>query len=199
MELNSRFNTKMSDKAPHENLKEKNDSDEKIKNNSDIENEIKKEVKHEVKRPHLSFGISQILGCHSRTRSRSSSPSCSKVDVTDDEDERCESDVDVNDSDHELSDSDAQKSPSHSVTSSPTLSASKYEEALQAHARSMYPLDLTGTSLFPLGAACGLYRTSAGLVKVPAQRPHPVLHMLNPYNIPWIDFRRDRFGGKTEM
>lgn len=154
--------------------KEVNDSSDDI--NVEGDRSVEK-----VKKPKLSFGITQILG--DRTRSRSSSPASSINGTSDD---KC-------DSDNEREISDNGRSRSTSPVTSPTLSTSKYDEAF-AHAQGIYPLDLATGTLLPLGG-CGLYRSAHGVVKVPAQRPHPMIHMFNPYSIPWIDFRRDRFGG----
>ncbi|XP_052771125.1 T-cell leukemia homeobox protein 3-like [Mya arenaria] len=192
----------MSDKSSSESENVDIGSEDERESKSDKRKATDKHEQIQVKKPHLSFGISQILGSRGFCKSRSLSPSDCKIDVTDDEEERCASDNDVDgidDVERELSDTEAdgRKSPSRSAASSPALSTSKYEDALNAHAHTMYSLDLSGTPLLPLAAGCGLYRTSTGLIKVPAQRPHPMLHMFNPYNIPWIDFRRDRFGGET--
>lgn len=130
-------------------------------------------------KPKLSFGINAILG--ERKRSRSLSPTISLAGTTEQKE----------DSDHDNVDSDNDHSRSSSPVTSPTLSTSKYDESF---AQNLYPLDLASSALLPL-AGCGLYRGTHGVVKVPAQRPHPMLHMFNPYNIPWIDFRRDRYGG----
>lgn len=134
------------------------------------------------KKPLLSFGINRILGERDVNRSRSPSPEISH--------ENSESDVEQN---------DAELNGHRSTSSSPAFmtsaSPSKYDMTFTSHAHSIYPLDVASSTLLPL-AGCGLYRGSHGIVKVPAQRPHTMLHMFSPYSIPWMDFRRDRFGGK---
>lgn len=143
-----------------------------VDNKADVDKSLER-----TKKPKLSFGINQILG--EQRCSRSSSREASTSD-------KC-------DSDNEREASDTGRSRSTSPVTSPTLSSLKYDEAF-AHAHGVFPLDLATGSLLPL-AGCGLYRSSHGVVKVPAQRPHPMFQMFNPYSIPWIDFRRDRFGG----
>lgn len=149
---------------------------------------LKKEI---LKKPSLSFGINRILG---ERKSRSPSLTSSHEDDT----EHCESDIDIkDDADVEETHSDVEpRSTSSSPALSPSFTTSKYDAAFMSQAHSLYPLDLTTSALLPL-PGCGLYRSGHGIVKVPAQRPHTVLHMFNPYNIPWMDFRRDRFGGNV--
>ncbi|XP_052227026.1 T-cell leukemia homeobox protein 3-like isoform X2 [Dreissena polymorpha] len=182
-----------------------NNMSDKVNNGKNVECQSKNDTQKEkhdssseskspVKKPHLSFGISQILSGKSSRNSMSPSPTDSVSDVIDANDVKSDSEneheLDIENEDRIYSEGEGRKSPS----TSPALSASKYQAALASHAQAMYSLDFAGTPLFSL-AGCGLYRgTSGGLVKVPAQRPHPMLQMFNPYNIPWIDFRRDRFG-----
>ena len=139
-------------------------------------------------KPRLSFGITRILG-ESRQRSRSLSPKKDRKDSSSDF-EVDDSDADVI-SDHEQN--DVEETRSESPSSSPTLSTSKYDGSL-GQSPSIYPLDLASSAMFPL-AGCGLYRGPHGVIKVPAQRPHPMMQLFTPYSIPWVDFRRDRFGG----
>lgn len=141
------------------------------------------------KKPLLSFGINRILGERTLTRSRTPSPSTC-MSHGEENDQQCESDTEL-----DVTHSDAEpRSTSSSPRSSPSLSPSKYDAVFSSPAHSIYPLDLASSGLLPL-PGCGLYRGSHGIVKVPAQRPHAMLQMFNPYSIPWMDFRRDRFGG----
>lgn len=40
---------------------------------------------------------------------------------------------------------------------------------------------------------------STGVIRVPTHRPHPVVPLWPNYSIPWVDIRRDRFGGKLHV
>jgi len=144
------------------------------------------------KKPMLSFGINRILGKRNVGRSRSPSPTFSHSDTYCDHDSDNDDEENI-DIEQNNSDVEPRSTPS-SRASSPSLSTSKYDVAFASPAQSIYPLDLATSALLPL-PGCSLYRSGHGIVKVPAQRPHTMLHMFNPYSIPWMDFRRDRFGG----
>ena len=158
--------------------KEISEDENPISNN---ENEIKC-----LDKPlNLSFGINRILG-EKRTQ-RVHSASSSIVHVT--------SDVDVSDSDEPAHVQRRSQSPTErsgaSSPSSPTMQAQKYDTLTMLP--SVYPFDLTNTMIPFTG--CGVYRGPHGVIKVPAHRAQPVMQLFTPYAIPWVDFRRDRFGG----
>ena len=132
----------------------------------------------------LSFGINRILGDKRSTSARSESPN---IHVTSDDDVSVNGDVT---SIQRCSESpfDRSRTPS---PSSPRLQTHKYDAVNMVP--SVYPYELSNTMIPFTG--CGLYRGPHGVIKVPAHRAQPVMQLFAPYSIPWVDFRRDRFGG----
>ena len=58
-----------------------------------------------------------------------------------------------------------------------------------------------GTSALPIGSltCVPLFSGSdgSGVIRVPMHRPHPVVPVWTSYAVPWLDIRRDRFGGNV--
>ena len=132
----------------------------------------------------LSFGINRILGDKRSESVRSDSPN---IHVTSDDDVSENGDVNPVQRCPE-SPFDRSRTPS---PSSPRLPTQKYDAVDMVP--SVYPYELANTMIPFTG--CGIYRGPHGVIKVPAHRAQPVMQLFAPYSIPWVDFRRDRFGG----
>ena len=132
----------------------------------------------------LSFGINRILGDKRSPSTRSDSPN---IRVTSDDDVSVNGDVT---SVQRCSQSPLDRSRTPSP-SSPRLQTQKYDAVTIVP--SIYPYELAN-SMIPF-TGCGIYRGPHGVIKVPAHRAQPVMQLYAPYSIPWVDFRRDRFGG----
>lgn len=158
-----------------------NSSDRRLNGNE-------KTIKFLEKPLNLSFGINRILGEKRSQRTRSVSPNIVHVASDDDVSE-------IDDVTHterrSPSPTERSRTPSPSSPSSPKLQSLNYDTVTMLP--SVYPFDISNTMLPFTG--CGMYRGPHGVIKVPAHRAQPVMQLFTPYSIPWVDFRRDRFGG----
>ena len=165
---------------------------ESKENSADEANINRKEVDMKLldKPLNLSFGINRILGDKRTQRELLASPNTVHVS----------SDVEVSDSEgHSEHNNETVERPSRSPAerseasspASPTLHTQKFDPVTMLP--SMYPFELTN-SMLPF-TGYGMYRGPNGVIKVPAHRAQPVMQLFTPYAIPWVDFRRDRFGG----
>lgn len=154
-------------------------------NASDVKLPSSEKMSHSPDKPlNLSFGINRILGERNSQRSRSETPD---IHVASDDDVSVSGDVTPVPR-YSQSPVDRSRTPSPST---PRVQSPKYDAVTMLP--SVYPYDLAN-AMIPF-TGCGVYRGPHGVIKVPAHRAQPVMQLFTPYSIPWVDFRRDRFGG----